>query len=179
MAFKKPTLPSGISATDLAFSAQLAVVPSDEIFLGIGAFAAFDADTFFPDKEIAAATIEDSFILMGELAEAPGDFGSSAEALKTRNYTLPGKRTNSVSLTIAGISNLQKAYFESPQISGVPLSICVIDRERSRAVLFNGLAWTLDWSAEVDGLYNIVISSEFSGSTSQNIYIIPNIPDAE
>jgi hypothetical protein len=43
-------------------------------------------------------------------------------------------------------------------------------------VIFTGLRWTVDWSGEADGLFNVVISTEFSGVTSNKIFLLKDIP---
>jgi hypothetical protein len=39
------------------------------------------------------------------------------------------------------------------------------------------MRWTVDWSGEADGLFNVVISTEFSGTTKDRIVIIKDVPD--
>jgi hypothetical protein len=43
-------------------------------------------------------------------------------------------------------------------------------------VIFNGLRWTVDWSGEADGLFSVVISTEFSGITNGKIFVLKDIP---
>ncbi len=47
-----------------------------------------------------------------------------------------------------------------------------------RVVIFNGLRWTVGWSGEADGLFTVVISTEFSGVTSNKIFLLKDIPAA-
>lgn len=175
----KPTLPSGTTAADLAFSAQLATFPGDDVYIGEGSYTTDPTALYFPDQDEALDTLSGDFISLGELAESPGKAESNAESLKTRNYTIPGKRTNTIEISIAGISNAQKAYLESAAFTGKEHTIVIIDRETTRAVVYSGMRWVVDWSGEVDNILTVVISTEFTGSTDGKIYIIPEIPEAD
>ena len=115
-------------------------------------------------------------MLLGELAEKPGKTDSKLSKLKTRNYSIPGKRTNTVELNIAGLSTLQKNYLESNAFMGKDTTIVVASKELDRVVIFTGLRWTVDWAGEADGLFNVAISTEFSGATSNKVYLFKNLP---
>lgn len=124
------------------------------------------------------------FYELGELAEMPGKTESKITKLKTRNYQIPGKRTSTVELTLNGISDKQRGYFESVLFSEKELVIILIPNElfnhdlddeedwdfESGVVVFAGLRWTADWHAEADGLWTVGLSTEFSGPTSERIY---------
>ena len=94
--------------------------------------------------------MNNSFDLLGELAEKARKADSKITKLKTRNYTLPGKRTSTVELTIVGLSNQQKNYLESSAFMGKNITIVAASKSLDRVVIFNGLRWTVDWSGEAD-----------------------------
>jgi len=90
---------------------------------------------------------------------------------------IPGKRTSTVELSLNGLSAKQKDYFESSLFSGQQITILCMSKERDRATIFNGMRWTVDWSGEADGLWTVVISTEFSGSTNGKVYLLKGITD--
>jgi len=172
----KPTYPPNMSESDLCFENLVDVMVADKIYLGSGSY--FDGE--IPRVYTTQSSIQDhlvqSFDPMGELAEKPGKTDSKITKLKTRNYTLPGKRTSTIELTISGLSVKQKDYLEGSFFMGKNMTIVVTSTNFDRVVIFNGLRWTVDWSGEADGLFSVVISTEFSGITSGKIYLLKDIP---
>jgi hypothetical protein len=91
-----------------------------------------------------------------------------------------------VELTLNGISEKQKDYFESTLFSGKEISIVLVKNELlipdafwemvldfdTSIVVFSGLRWTADWNAEADGLWSVVLSTEISGATKDKIEAI-------
>jgi len=127
----------------------------------------------------------ETFFPLGELAEMPGKVDSKVGKLKTRNYLIPGRRASTVELNLNGLSAKQKDYFESALFSGQPITIILCKNELlladpedeeaffdlpSPIVVFSGLRWTMDWSAEADGLWSVVITSEVTGATKDRIW---------
>lgn len=179
-------LPSGIDPDLLLMSALQAAMIGDVALFSIGSFSDVEED-FWADTA-AFNELFAKFQLLGELAEKPGKTESKVTTIKTRNFSVPGKRSSMVELTLAGLSSLQKDYLESDDFAGayvtillLPknyLDICTLGEEELRLVCFNGLRWKVDWSGEADGLWTVVLSTEFSGSSANKIFPY-NVPVPE
>lgn len=183
-------LPNGIEREELLLNALNAVMTGDIVYYAEGSIEGEEELWILDMATLLTSTVDSIMELLGELAEKPGKTDSKVEKLKTRNYTLPGKRISTVELTICGLSSLQKSYLESGAFSGKPITIMLapknlmeLDYEVDSAaiVLFVGLCWTVDWSGEADGLWNVVISTEYSGATSGRIYpvVVPPYTERE
>ena len=165
-----------MTEADLAFNQLMDVLIADQVYFGIGTYNQTDIDTLYANQGSVKTELTTNFDLLGELAEKPGKTDSKLTKLKTRNYTIPGKRTSTVELNISGLSTKQKNFLESTLFMSKDTTIVVVSKEYDRAVIFTGLRWTVDWSGEADGLFNVVISTEFSGVTSNKIYLLKDIP---
>ena len=152
------------------------VLIADLVYFGIGTYDQTSIDTLYATQGSVKTELTTNFDLLGELAEKPGKADSKLSKLKTRNYTIPGKRTNTVELNISGLSTKQKNFLESTLFMSKDTTIVVASKELDRVVIFTGLRWTVDWSGEADGLFNVVISTEFSGVTSNKIFLLKDIP---
>ena len=172
----KPTYPANMTEGDLRFESLVDVMVADKIFLGSGTYTAGEISNVYTTQDSIQDHLGLSFDPMGELAEKPGKTDSKISKLKTRNYTLPGKRTSTIELTISGLSVKQKDYLEGSFFMGKNMTIVVTSTNFDRVVIFNGLRWTVDWSGEADGLFSVVISTEFSGITAGKIYLFKDIP---
>lgn len=173
-----PTYPSGTTQSDLLFSALMEGMVADKIYFGFGVYAAAEVETIYATVPSVQTELNTNFDILGELAEKPGKTDSKLTKLKTRNYTITGKRTSTVELTIVGMSAKQKDYLESRSFSGKDLTIVVASTEMDRVIIFNGMRWTVEWSGEADGLFTVVISTEFSGTTAGKVYLKKDIPVA-
>lgn len=171
MALTTPTFPSGTTAADLLFNALVDVLVADNVYYGLGEYTAAEVGTKYATKTSMATEISTFLKPLGELAEKPGKTDSKINKLKSRNYQIPGKRTSTVELTLNGLSMKQKDYLESSAFSGVVTTILLTNREQDRYTIFNGMRWTVDWSGEADGLYTVVISSEYSGNTANKLFV--------
>jgi hypothetical protein len=160
---------------DLMFSTLVDTFIADEVFYGMGSYKAEEVGTKFATKSDMANELKTYCKQIGELAEKPGKTDSKINKLKTRNYQIPGKRTSTVELTLNGISAKQKDYFEGTLFSGAEVTIICVSKERDRATIFNGMRWTVDWSGEADGLWTVVISTEFSGTTNGKVFLIKGL----
>jgi len=165
-----------MSPDDLKFANLMDVLVADNVYFGVGSYDAEGVNTLYATQPDVKAELTTNFSLLGELAEKPGKADSKITKLKTRNYTIPGKRTSTVELNISGLSTKQKNFLESTLFMSKDTTIVVVSKEYDRAVIFTGLRWTVDWSGEADGLFNVVISTEFSGVTSNKIYLLKDIP---
>jgi hypothetical protein len=149
---------------------------ADDVYFGFGSYSDSEVASINNTQSSIKDELSNSFDLLGELAEKPGKADSKITKLKTRNYTLPGKRTSTVELTISGLSNRQKNYLESSAFMGKNVTIVACSKSYDRVVIFNGLRWTVDWSGEADGLFNVVVSTEFAGNTAEKVFVFKDIP---
>lgn len=173
------SLPTGIDQEDLEFGALDAAMKGDVAMFSLGDI---DDNAMFANTIALDGDIAETFVAIGELAEKPVKTDSKTTKLKTRNYQIPGKRSSTVELTMNGLSAKQKDYFESALFSGEVISILLLPRnyvdiiveetEALSLVVFSGLRWTVDWSAEADDLWTVVISTEFTGLSKDKIYPI-------
>lgn len=183
------SLPTSIEQDDLLLGALEAAMIGDRAYFCKGDLMRSNYGDFITGTFDLAYMlfVENIFHELGELAEKPGKTESKINKLKTRNYQIPGKRTSTVELTLNGISEKQKDYFESTLFSGQEISIVLVKNELlipdvngdgtdfdfdSNMVVFSGLRWTADWNAEADGLWSVVLSTEISGATKDKIEAI-------
>ncbi len=172
----KPTYPADMSVDDLKFDRLMDVLVADNVYFGVGSYDAEGVNTLYATQPGVKTELTSNFDLLGELAEKPGKTDSKLTKLKTRNYTIPGKRTSTVELNISGLSTKQKNFLESTLFMSKDTTIVVASKELDRVVIFTGLRWTVDWSGEADGLFSVVISTEFSGITADKIFLRTDIP---
>ena len=172
----QPTYPADMSPDDLKFANLMDVLVADNVYFGVGSYDTEGVNTLYATQPDVKAELTTNFSLLGELAEKPGKADSKITKLKTRNYTLPGKRTSTVELTIVGLSNQQKNYLESSAFMGKNVTIVAASKSFDRVAIFNGLRWTVDWTGEADGLFTVVVSTEYAGSTSGKFYVFKDIP---
>ncbi len=164
---------------DLTFDLLEHVMPGDHVYFGFGN----DARTLIQDT--ADITNQDvinilgKMDLLGELAEKPGKVDSKISKLKTRNYQIQGNRSSDIELNIVGISDKLLGYLESElfQCNDVCILVTDVVKEAAdidvdpgyRCLLLNGMRWVVDWSAEADGLWTVVITTTISGTTTDKI----------
>ena len=170
-----PTFATGTTAADLLFAALSDTFIADEVFFGLGSYTSAEIGTKYASKSAMAMELSTYLKQIGELAEKPGKTDSKVEKLKTRNYLIPGKRSNSIELSLNGLSEKQKSYFESSAFSGAEVTIVAVSKERDRATIFNGMRWVVEWSGEADGLWTLIISTEFAGNTTNRIVALKGL----
>jgi len=175
-AINKPTYPTPMTESDMLFNTLVDVFIADDVYFGFGTYSESEIASIYNTQSSIKDELSNSFDMLGELAEKPGKADSKITKLKTRNYTIPGKRTSTVELTIAGLSTAQKNYLESHGFMSQDVTIVVVSKGFDRVVIFNGMRWTVDWSGEADGLFSVIISTEFSGTTAGRIYLRKDIP---
>ena len=173
---KPPVYPGEMIDKDLSFVSLVEGMIADDIYFGIGTYTESDIATNFINQTALILELNANFDILGELAEKPGKADSKINKLKTRNYSIPGKRTSTIELSIVGLSVRQKDFLESNAFMGKNTTIVVVSKDKDRVVIFNGLRWTVDWSGEADGLFTVVISTEFSGVTAGKIYLFKDLP---
>lgn len=171
----KMEFPTGTTVADLDFGALSEAMVGDDVFVGAGTYTAAELAAVMATQDALADAL-DILSAFGELAEKPGKLESKLNKLKTRNFIVPGKRTNAAEISLVGLGQKQKAYLESTAFSSTETTVILVNTERDRAVVLNGMRWTVEWSGEVDGLFTVVLSTEFSGSTSERIFLYKDIP---
>jgi len=171
-----PTYPAGTLQADFDFAALVEGMVADKIFFGFGKYTAAEVTTAYATQAALTTETTTNMDSLGELAEKPGKADSKVNKLKSRNYLIPGKRTNAIELTIIGLQVKQKNYLESRAFSGREVTITVVSNELDRAVVFNGMRWAVEWSGEADGMFSVVISTEYSGATKDRIFLFKDIP---
>ena len=177
MAVIKPTLPAGMVSGDLAnLLKQIGKVDVYNVYAGLGSYSASEIAPIFANLEDLNIEISNNFEEIGELSEKPFKIESKTEKLKTRHYQLEGKRTNTVTVTIVGISEDKKNWLEEQSNQMTELTFIALSKDKSQVILINGCRWTIDWSGEADGLYTEELTTEFSGKTSERIVFFKDIP---
>lgn len=170
------TFPTKPVISGLEFDDLLPVLPGDYVYFTTGSEDPDTVDSKFANQTVLATTMA-AFVKLGELTETPGNFQSALQKHRTRNYIIPGKRTNTYVISIAGLFNAQKEYLESDEFSNKEISILILSRDHTQALLFNGLSWKFDWNAETDTISTGTLTAENIGS-SEAYRIYPDIPVA-
>ncbi len=179
MAVTKPTLPDGMTSGDLGdLSKQIAVLKLEECHIGAGSYTSADIETKFADKTVLATELTASFEKLGLLAEKPVKLDSKTETAKTLHHKFETKRTTTADITINGISQEKKEFLESVSENGTILTLVCVNEDKSQALILNGMTWSVAWSTEAFGLWTMVLSSEFSGTTKNTVIPMKDIPDA-
>ncbi len=183
-----------IDAEDLALNRLQAVVPGMTVAFAEGTIGNQD----FNDPGLVLPFLEflDIYAQMGnigELAEKPVTVKSTVERLKTRNNQLPGKRTTSIEIRISGAGTKQKEYLEN-ELPKKEITLAIFGTnpdyipdesnivEQYPVVFISGLRWTADIMGETDGLWTVVLSTEYQGCSGDRIMpkeITPYILDEE
>lgn len=177
MPVTKPTLPANLTSLAELLN-QIGGVDVSNIYAGVGILTSAEITELFSSKADLNTKLTSEYEEIGELSEKPFKVESKSEKLKTRHYQLEGKRTNTVSVTIVGISEAKKNWLEEQSAKMTQLTMVAVSKEKDQAVLLNGLRWTVDWSGEADGLYTQVITTEFTGKTKDKICFFNNIPES-
>lgn len=170
---------------DLTFALLEHVMPGDHVYFALGSALSHIGDL----GEIHSSEVDDilsNMEVLGELAEKPGKVDSKINRLKTRNYSISSKRNSSIELNLVGLSTKLKNYLETAlfQEQDVAILITEMDREKMdiltdpgyRCLLLDSMRWTVDWSAEADGFWSVVISTTVNGFTTSKILPFTSIP---
>lgn len=171
----KVAWPGTMTASDLDFDNLISQMIGDDVYIGEGELSEVEVAEL---NSISAydTALANTFDVLGELAEDSAAIDSKLDALRTRNFKVAAKRTNELTINLVGISQAQKKYLESPAFSETTMTMILRNREKDRTIILNGMKWTMDWSAETDGLYAIVLSTEFTGTTDKKIYAFKDLP---
>ena len=176
---KQPELPSGMSAADFVdLTKQLAAIRAEVIYVGAGSYTESELSTLFADKSVLTTELSTNLVKLGLLNEKAFKHDSKVEKVKTKHHVFETNRANTVEVTIDGMSEDKKDFFEAISRDGTQLTLVALTKQNDKGIIINGCTWTVDWSGEDRGLITIVIGTEFSGSTKNVVVIKHNIPDA-
>jgi len=167
----KPSIPNEV--TD--FSEVLAKFSSGDLHVGYGGISKTDADLAFSDRTNMESLLSSKTVKIADLAEKPGKTESKVEALKTSNYTMEGKRTNTIELSLVGVNTSRKQWIEE-ELNKQNVTFILLNKERTAALIFNDRRWTGNWAYEIEGFFTATLSTEFSGPTSSAFMIYKDIP---
>ncbi len=177
MAVSKVMYPSGTTAGDLDFDSLLAFFDGKDVYFGAGKYTKEEADAICATKEALAAELSANLELAGELDEKGWKAESKPATFKTRNFLLEGRRTTTMEITLAGMSNRQKSYFEK-DIKQKTLTFVFVDDGSENALLITGCKWICEWSGEADKGFTVVLKTEFAGTTDDKVMVYKGIPAA-
>jgi hypothetical protein len=169
----QPNLPTGVAS----FNDQLAAFQHGSCWLGDGGFGS-KADITAEDMATQAAYrtfLEGAFSEISDLGENPGKESSTVVKLKTSNYVVEGKRTNTIELTLIGLNQERTDWLES-ELNKEIRTIILLSADEASSLVFSGMRWTYERESELNGLYTATISTEYSGPTKKRYFIIKDIP---
>lgn len=183
--FDEELQPVEMEDEDLSFDLLEHVMPGDHVYFALGSALSHIADiNIIYNSEIW--DILENMVVLGELADKPGKIDSKINRLKTRNYSISSKRNSSIEINIVGMSTKLKNYLETAffQEQDVAILITEMDRDKMnvltdpgyRCLLLDSMRWTVDWSAEADGFWSVVISTSVNGFTASKILPFTSIP---
>jgi hypothetical protein len=173
LAVSKETSPSGI-ADEMAFSAVKSVLPGGQIYMGIGSYSSAELTSIVNGMDNLSAELSSNFDVWGELADEDDaiDMNSTSEVLETRYHTLEKRRSTEIQLKLTGVTKTLKEYIESPTFAKTARTFVVLaDADENTFLILNGLIWRAEWSAQIDGLWNIMLKTKVKGSTDD--YVLP------
>lgn len=170
----KPTLAVGIAS----FADQLAAFQYGKCWLGDGKFDLISDIT--PEAKATQAGmltfLGTSFDEISDLGENPGKESSKVVKLKTANFIIEGKRTNTTELTLVGLNQARKDWMEA-ELNKEVRTIALLSADGSAVLIFNGMRWSYERDTEFNGLYTATLSTEYSGPTKKRYFIIKDIPE--
>jgi len=161
-----------------SYAEQLLSFSGGKVYIANGSYASRSVfNTAFTSKTSMDTELSTSFDELSDLAEKAGKIESNVAKLKTKHYAVDGKRTNKISLNLAGISEERKEFIEN-YLNDSNKTIVLLDESGLKAMCFNGLRWSGSYSGEFDAVFENVIETEFSGSTVDKIWIKDDIDPA-
>ena len=172
MAVSKPNL----SANVADFSENSALFSCGKIYVADGGYLPSEADTAFANTTSQLSEMA-KYEEISDLGEKPFKLDSKVTKLKTLNYVIEGKRTNTVEITLVGLTKERKQWLEEEL--GSKIRTFLLENTKGNSVMiFNAKRWICEWTYEADSLFNAVISTEYSGPSDSGFRIYTNIPDA-
>ncbi len=177
MTVSKPTYPNGVVNSDIEFDSLISEMDGKHVYIGSGKYTKDEADAAFADKATVAITLG-NFDIAGELMESSWKTESSVKTYKTRNYIIAGRRTTTLEIGLAGMSDKQRLFFERSELNSTAMTFLVVSDELNKVICFSGLRWYCDWSGSNDNGFEVILKTEFSGYTTECIFAYSAIPDA-
>lgn len=171
----KPTLDVKVSD----FNKQIAAFKHGSCWLGDGAFGsqADVPESALVGREEFLAFLEGAFDEISDLGENPGKESSKVVRLKTSNYVIEGRRTNTIELTLIGLTQERKDWLEA-ELNKELRTISLLSTDGDNCLVFNGMRWSYERETEFNGLYTSTLSTEYSGATKNRYFIIQAIPES-
>ena len=157
---------------------QIAILRLSEIYIGSGNYTSAEINTHCADKTVLATELSTNLEKLGDLSEKPFKADSKVDTLKTKHHVFEGKRTTTFEATINGISQAKKDLLEGISKNGTTITMIGVNDDKSQALIMNGLTWTAAWSGEEGGLWTMVLSTEYTGPTTDAFVVKHAIPDA-
>jgi len=173
MPITKPSLNTEITC----FEEVLAQFASGDLYVGYGGLTESEANSAFFDRQSMDELVNSKMVKIADLAEKPGKTESKVEQLKTCNYTLPGKRTNNIELSLVGINPARKQWLEEG-LNKQNVTFVLLDKTKDSALVFNNHRWVCNWGYELEGFFTATILTEYSGPTATGFMIFKDIPNS-
>lgn len=176
MAITAPTF-TGYTAGDVTtFANMITAFQHGTCYLADGSLSQAEADTMFADLSVMATGLANA-VAIGDLAESPGKEESKVEKLKTTNYVIEGKRTNTVEISLAGLTQDRKDWLEQ-QLNSTERTIILVSSSGTDALIFSGMRWSYERSTEFNKLFTATIATEYAGVTGSKYFLYKSIPAA-
>jgi hypothetical protein len=177
MAISAPTF-TGYTANDVTtFANMLPAFQHGKCYLADGTLSKSEADTMFADLGQMATDLASNAVEISDLGENPGKEESKVEKLKTTNYVVEGKRTNTVEVNLAGLSQDRKDWLEQ-ELNSKARTIILVSSSGKDVIVFSGMRWSYERSSEINKMFNATIATEYAGVTGSKYFIYKNIPPA-
>jgi hypothetical protein len=161
------------------FNDQIAAFKHGTCWLGDGSFG--DITDIPPEALVSQKDynvfLNATFDEISDLGENPGKESSKVAKLKTTNYVIEGKRSNTIELSLIGLTQERKDWLET-QLNKEIRTIVLLSSDGDNSLVFNGMRWTYERDTEFNGLYTATLSTEYSGPTKNRYFIIDGLPEA-
>jgi hypothetical protein len=177
MAITQPTFEGYTEAQITTFNSILAAFQHGKMYISDGAITKTEADVMFADLTQMASDLGDKAVELGDLGENPGKEESKVEKLKTTNYVIEGKRTNTIELNLAGLSQDRKDWLEQ-ELNKVARTVILVSSGGDDVIVFTNLRWSYERSTELNKLFNATIATEYAGVTGSKYFIYQDISEA-
>lgn len=174
MAITKPTFNGYTEDNVVSFNEMMPSFEHGTCYIADGSLSKVEADAMFADLTAMATGLADATEI-SDLADSPGKEESKVEKLKTSNYVIEGKRTNTVELNLSGISQDRKDWLEQ-ELNNAVRTIILVSSSGKAAIVFTGRRWSYERSSEFGKLFNSTIATEYNGATGNAYFIYKAIP---
>jgi hypothetical protein len=177
MSLTKVTFDDYVADDILKFENVIAQFAHGKCYIGEGILTKSEADSMCADLTTLDTALGSDVDEISDLGEEPGSEKSEVEKLKTSNYLIEGKRTNTVELTLVGINQDRKDWLEQ-QLNKTIKTIVLVSASGKDVIIFNGMRWSYDRETTLNGLFSGKISTEYKGPTGSRYLIYMNIEPA-